>query len=86
MTMIKARFDKGVFVPERKPRIAEGQVVYLAVSRVPPLTAEENPSPSGDPYFLVPENLRRLDMAIAEHKRGEGKAYSMEQIKTILGL
>jgi len=86
MNMIKARYDKGVFVPEKKPRIAQGQLVYLSVSRVPEFSAEENPSPSGDPYFLVPENLRAIREGMEQIKRGEGKTYTLEEIKTRLGL
>jgi hypothetical protein len=86
MNMIKATFDRGVFVPEKKPRIAQGQLVYLSVSRVPPLSAEENPSPSGDPYFLVPENLQAIREGLEQIKRGEGKTYTKEELRIRMGL
>lgn len=46
----------------------------------------ENPSPSGDPWFDDPENLAELDEGIRQHKEGKTKAYSMEEIRAMLGL
>jgi len=83
---IRARFDRGVFVPERKPRIADGQVVYLAVSLVSERAKEENPSPSGDPYFLDSGNVRGVLDSAGEMWRGEGKAFTLEQLDAIMGL
>ena len=46
----------------------------------------ENPSPSGDPWFDDPENLAELDEGIRQHKEGKTKAYTMEEIRAMLGL
>ena len=46
----------------------------------------ENPSPSGDPYFLVPENLQAIREGMDEIERGEGKAYTLEELRIHMGL
>lgn len=46
----------------------------------------ENPSPSGDPWFDDPENLAELDEGIRQYKEGKTKAYTMEEIRAMLGL
>ncbi len=46
----------------------------------------ENPSPSGDPWFNDPENMKSVNRGIAEMKAGGGKAYSMEEIRNLLGV
>ena len=47
---------------------------------------QENPSPSGDPWFLIPENLQSVDKGITEMQNAEGKAYTIEEIKNKLGV
>ena len=86
MTTIKAKFDGGVFVPEKMPRIPDGQTVYLTVSRVLGRARDDNPSPSGDPYFLDSGNVRGILDSAGEMRRGEGKAFSLEQLDTLMGL
>ena len=83
---IKATYDRGVFIPEKKPRIRNGQTVYLEFKRIPAEAEIENPSPSGDPYFLVPENLQKIDRAVEQMRRGEGRVYTLEQLRTMMGL
>ena len=46
----------------------------------------ENPSPSGDPWFNDPENIASLNRGIAEMKAGKGRAYSMDEIRELLGV
>lgn len=41
----------------------------------------ENPSPSGDPWFADPENIASVKRGIAEMKAGKGRAYSMDEIR-----
>jgi hypothetical protein len=53
MITVKAKFDGDVFVPEKQPRIPDGQVVYLSISYAPSGREDANPSPSNDPYFDV---------------------------------
>ena len=46
----------------------------------------ENPSPSGDPWFNDPENMASIQRGIAEMKSGKGRAYTMEEIRDLLGV
>lgn len=45
-----------------------------------------NPSPSGDPWFDDPRNLEELQRGIDDAKAGRKKAYTMGEIKEMLGL
>lgn len=47
---------------------------------------EENPSPSGDKWFAVKENLESVARGIDDIHHGRKKAYSMEEIQSLLGL
>lgn len=46
----------------------------------------ENPSPSGDAWFEDPDNLASIDRGMAQMQAGLGKAYSMEEIRDLLGV
>lgn len=46
----------------------------------------ENPSPSADSWFNDPDNMASVKRGIAEMEAGKGKAYSMEDIKNLLGV
>lgn len=46
----------------------------------------ENPSPSGDSWFNDPENMASVKRGISEMEAGKGKAYSMEEIRNLLGV
>ena len=50
------------------------------------ITVYENPSPSGDPWFDDPENMASVQRGIAEMKAGKGRAYSMDEIRELLGV
>ncbi|MDE6227048.1 MAG: hypothetical protein K2M63_05985 [Muribaculaceae bacterium] len=60
----------------------------VLISKANTLTIEvsENPSPSGDPWFNDPENIASLNRGIAELKAGKGRAYSMDEIRDLLGV
>ncbi|MDE5876973.1 MAG: hypothetical protein K2H47_05695 [Muribaculaceae bacterium] len=45
-----------------------------------------NPSPSDDPWFDDPENIAELDEGIRQHKEGKTKAYTIEEIRELLGI
>lgn len=47
---------------------------------------KENPSPSGDEWFDVAENMASVEKGISEMKAGKGKAYTQEEIKRALGI
>ena len=45
-----------------------------------------NPSPSGDEWFDVAENMASVEKGISEMKAGKGKAFTLEEIKGALGV
>ena len=47
---------------------------------------KENPSPSGDAWFTDPDNITLVKKGIAEMKAGEGKSYTIDEIKRTLGI
>lgn len=50
------------------------------------IEVSENPSPSGDAWFNNPENMSSVERGVAEMKAGKGKAYSMDEIRALLGV
>lgn len=50
------------------------------------VSVSENPSPSNDVWFNDKENVSSLRAAIAQSKNGATKLYSLDDIKTALGL
>lgn len=60
----------------------------ILISKANAVTVEvsENPSPSGDPWFNDPENIASVNRGIAELKAGKGRAYSMDEIRDLLGV
>ncbi len=46
----------------------------------------ENPSPSGDTWFDDPENMASVHRGIEEMKAGKGRVYTMDEIRTLLGV
>lgn len=60
----------------------------LLISKADSLTVEisENPSPSGDAWFNDPENIASVRRGLAEMKAGKGRAYSMDEIRDLLGI
>ncbi len=47
---------------------------------------KDNPSPSGDAWFEDKDNMAMLEDGIRQQKSGEVKAYSMDEIKQLLGV
>ena len=60
--------------------------LLIAMADSVSINIRENPSPSGDPWFMIPENLQSLQKGISEKEKGEGKAYTVSEIKDILGV
>ena len=46
----------------------------------------ENPSPSGDTWFNNPENMASVRRGLAEMREDKGKAFSMDEIRDMLGV
>lgn len=60
----------------------------ILISKANSVTIEvsENPSPSGDSWFNDPENIASVKQGIAEMKAGKGRAYTIDEIKELLGV
>ncbi len=97
MDMVLKR--KNIDLPEDTLRklslmaVAQGKslkayIENLLISKANSISVEvnENPSPSGDEWFNDPENMKEVQQGIADMKAGKGKAYSMDDIKSILGV
>lgn len=46
----------------------------------------DNPSPSGDPWFNNPENMASVRRGMDDIKAGRCRAYSMDEIRNLLGV
>ena len=60
----------------------------ILISKANAITVEvkENPSPSGDDWFNDPENMASVKRGMAEMKAGKGKAYTIVEIRGLLGV
>lgn len=47
------------------------------------MQVSENPSPSGDSWFNDPENMASVRRGIEEMKAGKGRAYTMDEIRSL---
>ena len=50
------------------------------------IEVSENPSPSGDKWFDDPENMASVKRGVEQMRSVEGRTYSMEEIKNLLGV
>lgn len=62
------------------------ETILISKANTVAVEVSENPSPSGDPWFNDPENIASLNRGIAEMKAGKGRAYSMDEIRELLGV
>jgi len=62
------------------------ETVLISKANTVAVEVSENPSPSGDPWFNDPENIASVNRGIAEYKAGKGRAYSMDEIRELLGV
>ncbi len=60
----------------------------ILISKANAITVEvsENPSPSGDAWFNEPENMASVKRGIEDVKAGKCRAYSMDEIRNLLGV
>lgn len=59
---------------------------YMESILVNKATETPNPSPSNDPWFDNPDNIRMVKHGIQQLENGEGKVYSASELKSRLGL
>lgn len=50
------------------------------------IEVKENPSPSGDPWWDIPENVAMVEEGLAQARRGETREYTIDQLRERLGL
>ena len=62
------------------------ETILIAKANSVNIEVSENPSPSGDPWFDDPANMAEVKRGIAEIEAGKGKFYTLDEIKTMLGL
>ena len=62
------------------------ETVLISKANTVAIEVSENPSPSGDTWFNDPENIASLNRGVAELKAGKGRAYSMDEIRELLGV
>ncbi|MDE6702516.1 MAG: hypothetical protein K2K00_02430 [Muribaculaceae bacterium] len=62
------------------------ETILIAKANSVNIEVSENPSPSGDPWFDDPANMAEVKRGIAEIEAGRGKIYTLDEIKTMLGL
>lgn len=60
----------------------------ILISKANSISVEvsENPSPSEDQWFNNSENIASIKRGIEEMEAGKGRAYSMEEIRNLLGV
>ena len=73
--------------------IAQGKslknfIETLLINKANAISVEvsENPSPSGDNWFNDPENMASVKRGIEEINTGKCRAYSMDEIRDLLGV
>lgn len=69
-------------------RSLKSYIEQVLISKADSISIEikESPSPSGDAWFDVPENMSSVKKGMAELKEGQGKEYSVDEIKSVLGI
>ncbi|MDE5568882.1 MAG: hypothetical protein K2J12_10645 [Muribaculaceae bacterium] len=62
------------------------ETILIAKANSVNIEVSENPSPSGDPWFDDPANMASVKRGIEDVKAGRYKAYSMDELRKLLGV
>ena len=62
------------------------ETILISKANTVAVEVSENPSPSGDPWFNDPENIASVNRGIEDIKAGRCRAYSMDEIRELLGI
>ena len=62
------------------------ETILISKANAVEVEVRENPSPSGDTWFDDPGNIASVKRGIADMKSGKSRAYSMEEIRELLGV
>ena len=81
-------FQKLSLMAVSQGKSLKAYIENLLISKANSITIDikENPSPSGDTWFANPENIISVEKGISEMKAGKGKTYTIEEIKSSLGI
>lgn len=81
-------FQKLSLLAVSQGKSLKAYIENLLITKANSITIDikENPSPSGDVWFDVAENMASVEKGISEMKAGKGKAYTPEEIKRALGI
>lgn len=71
-----------------KGKSLKNYIETILISKANAIAVEvsENPSPSGDPWFNDPENMASVKRGLDEMRAGKGRAYSVDEIRDLLGI
>lgn len=69
-------------------RSLKAYIEQILIAKANSISVEvhENPSPSGDKWFDNPENMESVRRGIQEMNEGQGRAYTMDEIRERLGV
>lgn len=62
------------------------ETILIAKANTVSVEVSENPSPTGDPWFDNPENIAAVRRGMADIKAGRSRAYTMDEIRDLLGV
>ena len=81
-------FQKLSLLAVSQGKSLKAYIENLLIAKANSITIDikENPSPSGDEWFDVAENMASVEKGISEMKAGKGKVYTPEEIKRALGI
>ena len=75
-----------IAVAQGKSLKAYIETLLIAKANSITIDIKENPSPRGDEWFTDPNNITLVKKGISEMKAGEGKSYTIDEIKSTLGI
>ncbi len=69
-------------------RSLKAYIEQILISKANSISIEvhENPSPSGDEWFENADNMESVNRGIKEMNEGQGRAYTMDEIRKSLGV
>ncbi len=69
-------------------RSLKAYIEHILINKANSISIEvhENPSPSGDEWFENTDNMESVNRGIQEMKEGQGRAYTMDEIRKSLGV
>ena len=81
-------FQKLSLLAVSQGKSLKAYIENLLIAKANSITIDikENPSPSGDSWFANPENITSVEKGISEMKAGKGRMYTIEEIKSSLGI